>query len=246
VAIVNETLARTFWPGGDPLGRRLRPMGTDADPGQMITVVGVAKDSTYVAVGEPPRPFLYRPFAQAYQARPSVLVRSTGSPRDASATLRAAVGRLDPGLALYNVGTMADANAITLLPARVAGRLLAGLGLVALALAALGIYGVLAYLVRARTREIGVRVAIGARPGQVARLVVRQALSWTLAGAVLGFALAMILTQLLSGLLYGISPLDPWTLGGVAVLLLLVAGLAASLPAWRASRLDPLVALRQI
>lgn len=245
VVIVNEAMARAFWPDRNPIGQRLRFMGTDADPSQMMTVIGVARDSTYVAVGEAPRPFMYRPFAQAYQPRPSLMVRTTGVPEAAVATVREAVRRLDPGLAVFNVATLPEANAITLLPARIAGRLLAVLGLFALVLAALGIYGVLSFLVRARTREIGLRVAVGATPGHVARLVVSQALSWALVGAGVGLVLAIGLTHLLSGLLYGINPLDPLTLGGVALLLSLVAGVAAGLPAWRASRLDPLVALRQ-
>src|SRR5690606_25770687 len=196
-------------PDRNPIGQRLRFMGTDADSSQMMTVIGVARDSTYVAVGEAPRPFMYRPFAQAYQPRPSLMVRTTGVPEAAVATVREAVRRLDPGLAVFNVATLPEANAITLLPARIAGRLLAVLGLFALVLAALGIYGALSWLVRARTREIGPRVAVGATPGHVARLVVSQALSWALVGAGVGLVLAIGLTHLLSGLLYGINPLDP-------------------------------------
>src|SRR5690606_14189746 len=103
VVIVNEAMARAFWPDRNPIGQRLRFMGTDADPSQMMTVIGLARDSTYVAVGEAPRPFMYRLFAQAYQPRPSLMVRTTGVPEAAVATVREAVRRLDPGLAVFNV-----------------------------------------------------------------------------------------------------------------------------------------------
>jgi ABC-type antimicrobial peptide transport system permease subunit len=156
------------------------------------------------------------------------------------------VRALDPGLPVFNVSPLSEAISISLLPARLAGILLGVLGMLALVLAALGIYGVLSYLVRSRTREIGVRVAIGATPRAVAALVVRQAMSWTAAGAVIGVALAAVSTRFLAAFLYGISPADPWTFAGVTLLLLAVACAAAILPAVRASRLDPLVALRTL
>ena len=153
---------------------------------------------------------------------------------------------MDPGLPVFNVVPLSEAISVSLLPARIAGSLLGAVGMLALMLAALGIYGVLSYLVRARTREIGVRVAIGATPRAVATLVVRQAMTWTAAGAVIGIALAAALTRFLASFLYGVSPADPWTFGGVSLLLVLVACAAAIAPAVRASRLDPLVALRDL
>ena len=243
VAIVNETFARRFWPGQDAVGQRLRPID---DVRTTIEVVGVVRDSKYVTVGEEPRVFLYRPFAQAYVPRLSLLVRATGVDVSTQSTLKEAVRGLDPGLAVFNVTPLSEAISLSLLPARIAGSLLGALGTLALVLAALGIYGVLSYLVRARTREIGVRVALGATPRAVAAMVVRQAMTWTAAGAVIGVGLAAVLTRFLASFLYGVSPADPWTFGGVTVLLVLVACAAAIVPAVRASRLDPLVALRSL
>jgi len=243
VAIVNETFARKFWPGKDAIGERLRPMEENAAP---LTVIGVVRDSKYVTVGEAERPFLYRPLAQAYTPRLTLLVRAAGTPASVISMMKQEVRALDPGLALFNAGPMSDATAISLLPARVAGNLLGGLGLFALLLAALGIYGVLSFLVRARTREIGIRVAVGATPREVATLVVRQAVTWTAIGAAIGLGLALALTRLLESFLYGINATDPWTFGGVTLLLALVALGSALAPALRASRLEPTVALRAL
>ena len=246
VAIVNETLARRFWPGKSGLGERLRPFGAGANAREVIEIVGVVADSKYVTVGEAERPFLYRPFAQAYTPRPTMLVRSGGMPASVLPAITQEVRALDPGLAVFNVSSLVDATSISLLPARIAGDLLAALGILALALAALGIYGVLSFVVRARTREIGLRVALGATPGAVTLMVVRQAMIWAGAGAVIGMTLAFLLTRFLDALLYGISATDPATFGGVALLLVLVTLVAALVPAVRASRLDPLAALRTL
>jgi predicted permease len=243
VAIVNETLARSYWPGTSALGQRLRLL--DA-PGLVIEVVGVVRDSKYVTVNEEPRPFVYRPIAQAYTPHVTLLVRTSGTSADALRTLKEAVTTQDPGLAVFNVATLADATALSLLPARIAGNLLGALGALALVLAALGIYGVLSYIVRSRTREIGVRIAIGATPRAVALMVVGQALKWSVAGVAIGLAAATLVTRLLQRFLYGISATDPWTFGLVTLLLLVVACAAALVPAARASRLDPIVALKDL
>jgi predicted permease len=244
VAVVNETLARRFWPGKDAVGERLHQVG-EANP-VPVEVIGVVRDSKYVTVGEQPRPFLYRPLTQQYTARLSFIVRTAGGPEVAAQTLRRELAALDNGLALFNVATLADATSISLLPARIAGNLLAALGLLALVLAALGIYGVLSYLVRARTREIGVRVAVGAPSRTVAGMVVRQAMVWTITGAAIGLSLALVITRFLGSFLYGISSTDPLTFGGASLVLVCVAGIASYVPARRASRVDPLVALRDL
>jgi predicted permease len=246
VAIVNETMASTFWPDRNPLGQRLRLAGANVQPAGTIEVVGVARDSKYVSVGEPSRPFLYLAFAQNYEPRLSLLIRTTSAtPASASPLVREAVRALDPALPLFNLQTMADATSISLLAARFTGQLLAALGLAALVLAALGIYGVLSFIVRTRAREIGLRLAIGATPRAVATMIVRQAMVWTIAGAAIGVTLALLLTRVLASALYGVSPNDPATLIGVTALLSAVACVAALLPARRASRLDPLKALRE-
>jgi predicted permease len=244
VAIVNERLARQFWPGKTAVGQRLRPL--DGSDRNTIEVIAVVRDSKYVTVGEEPRAFLYRPLAQQYTPRVAMLVRSLEGKAATAAAMRHDVRALDAGMTLFNVETLTDATSVSLLPARVAGGLLGALGILALALAALGIYGVLSFLVRSRTREIGIRVAVGATPRSVAAMVVRQAMTWTIAGAAIGIGLALVLTRFLESFLYGVSPTDPWTFAGVTLLLALVACVAALAPAVRASRLDPLAALRAL
>ena len=244
VAIVNETLARRFWPRKDAMGQRLRVLGTAANASNVIEVIGVVHDSKYVTVGEESRPFMYRPLAQAYTPRVTMLVRSAGMPASVLSTIKQEVRSLDPALAVFNIATLTEAMSVSLLPARIAGGLLGVLGMLALVLAALGIYGVLSFLVRSRTREIGVRVALGATPGAVTTIVVGQAMTWTVAGAVIGMTLAFLLTRFLETFLYGISPTDPLTFVGVTLLLALVALLACWLPARRAAKIDPMTALR--
>ena len=243
VAIVNETLARRYWPESSALGKRLRPIGA---PDRVLEVVGVVRDSKYVTVDEEPRPFVYRPLAQVYTPHVTLLVRTSGTSADALRAIKETVKAQDPGLAVFNVATLADATALALLPAQVAGNLLGALGVLALLLAALGIYGVLSYIVRSRTREIGVRIAIGATPQAVAFMVVRQSLKWSVVGLSIGLISAGLLTRLLQRFLYGISPTDPLTFGMVTLLLVLVASAAALIPAVRASRLDPIVALKDL
>jgi predicted permease len=244
VAIVNETLARQLWPQGNALGQRLRRPGNPGRTPQIIDVVGVARDSTYVAVGEDVKPFMYIPFAQSYRPQFTLLVRSADGAERARSAIEEAIRAEDPGLVVFNVATMDEATSAPLLPARVAGMFFTVLGAFALALAGLGIYGVLSLVVRSRTREIGVRVALGASPGAVAALVVRRALTWTVVGAAAGLALAALLTRFLTVLLYGTSPTDVGAFAGVTLLVVAVAGAAALVPAVRASRLDPLVAMR--
>jgi predicted permease len=244
VAIVNETFARQFWPGESAVGRRLRPQG-ETDRARIIEVVGVVRDSKYVTVGEEDRPFVYLPLAQSYTPRVTVIARSNTTTAEAVALIRSELRALDEGLALFAVSTLSDATSLSLLPAQMGGMMLATLGGLALILAALGIYGVLSFLVRQRTREIGVRVAIGASPRAVVRLIVGQACRWTLIGGAAGILLSLGVTRLLAGVLYGVSPTDPATYGAVALLLSTVAALAAWLPAHRATRVDPLIALRE-
>ena len=247
VAIVNETMARQFWPGKDPIGQRLLPIEADAAPGAALLVVGVVRDSKYASIGEDPRTFMYVPLAQEHTPRVTLLVRSAGMPAaEVISAVKRELRAIDGGLPLFSVSSLDEAISISVLPARVAGGLLGALGLLALVLAALGVYGVLSFLVRARTREIGVRVALGARPTTVVTLVVWQAMIWTLTGLLIGLGLALLASRLLGGLLYGVSPTDPLTFALVIVMLGGVAGIAALVPAVRASRLDPLIALRTL
>jgi putative ABC transport system permease protein len=241
VAIVNELLAQTFWPGQQAVGQVL----AIADrPGESIEIVGVVRDSKYVTLGEDPRPFLYRPLAQHHTPRPTLLVRAAGAPLSVFSTLQAAVRDLDPGLPVYGATSMTDATAISILPVKIAGRLLAALGGLAVVLSALGTFGVLSFLVRSRSRELAIRLALGASPVALARMVVRQALGWTAIGASIGIAMTLAVTHLLASFLYGVNPRDPLAFAGVTALIASVACAAAFVPARRASRQDSLVTLR--
>ena len=244
VAIVNETLARRFWPDRQAIGQRLRPLAGDGRDTESIEIVGVAADSKYVTVGEAEPPFLYRPLAQEYTPRVTILVRAPGPAASALATITRELRAIDPGLPIVSSASLEAAISISLLPTRVAGAMVTGLGWLALALAALGVYGVLSFLVRSRTREIGIRVALGATPAGVTWMVARQAMWWTSAGAAIGSAAALVITRFLTSLLYGVSPTDPLTFAAVIAVLGVVAGIAALVPALAASRLDPLRALR--
>jgi predicted permease len=252
VVIVNETLARAMWPGDHAaaaVGKRLRrhhgnPRPGDAPP-PMLEVVGVVRDSKYVTVGEDPRPFLFFPFDQeSYSSRMSVLMRVDGSPAAFVASARAAVRELDPDLPLFGLMPMSDQTSISLLPIRLAASFLSALGLVVLALAALGLYGVLSFLVRLRTKEIGIRMALGADRQSVVRTVLSDAVRWLAWGLGVGLALAAALTPFMASMLYGVAPRDWATFLAVSVLLTAVGIAASVVPALRASRVDPLAALR--
>jgi predicted permease len=247
VAIVNETIARLFWPGENPVGKRLRERtGREVEGGlgPWLEVVGVARDSKYVTVGEDPKPFMYRPIAQDYTAAAVVLVKARGVV-DVLPAVRSAVAALDPNLPIFNIMTLDAATSISLLPVKVAAAVAGTLGILALVLGAIGLYGVMSYLVRQRTREIGIRMALGAQSGAVIDLVTRHGMRWTAIGLVLGLAASLAVAKLIEGFLYGIGPADPTAFIGIALLLSGTAYAACYIPAKRASRLDPLMALRE-
>jgi predicted permease len=249
VAVVNEAFARRFWPGQDPIGRTFRAGGEDGAP---LEVVGLAGNGKYGSLGEEPLPFFYEPFVQdfAFARRlgafmpAAIAVRTTGDPLAQAAALREAVQSLDPRLPVYGARSLEQHLGVALLPARVAGYALGFFGLLGLALASLGLAGVVAYSVSQRTHEIGVRVALGARRADVLRLVLGEGLWLTVLGLGIGTALALFSTRLVAGFLRGVSASDPGTFLGVGLLLALTALLASYLPARRATRLDPIRALR--
>lgn len=240
--VVNQTFAKRFWPGREPLGQRL---SFDGPEGPWRTVVGVAADSRYQSVGEAPRPFVYLALDDTRDDDATLLVRSSAPPAVLGPALRATVRRIEPGIAPAQPQALEDFMGGSLLPGRLAGGVLAGTGLVALLLACLGLYAVVAYAVSRRTKEIGVRVALGALPRDILRLVMGEGarlLGWGLA---IGLVLALAAGFALRGLLYGLSPLDAPAYAGVLMLLAGCALLACWLPARRAAALDPVVALRQ-
>ncbi|HYY98875.1 MAG TPA: ABC transporter permease [Pyrinomonadaceae bacterium] len=245
VVIVNETLARRFFPGQDPargaVGRRI---SFQSDSGPWLEIVGVARDGKYWTIGEAPQLFTYSPLAQSYSSTATLVVRADGDPRSLAPAIRAEVSKLDPALPLFDVKTMEEHMGVSLFPARVAATLLGGFGLLALLLAAMGVYGVVSYSVAQRTREIGIRLALGARAGNVLRLVAGRGMALVVAGLVAGLAGALVLTRFMEGVLYGVSATDALTFTLVVLLLAAVALLACLVPARRASKVDPMVALR--
>jgi len=245
VVMVNEAFARRYWPGQDPIGKRIEMGINNSNGAPRLTVVGVVKDGKYVTLGEEVTPFFYLNLAQRYEAAPTLVVRTRGNPFDDLAAVRREVGALDRHLPLYDVKTVRQHLGLALLPARLAGSALGVFGLMALVLAAAGIYGVMSCAVAQRTREIGIRMALGARVVDVLKLIVRQGMRLVVIGLVIGLLAAMALTRVMASLLYGVSATDPLTFTLIAALLTVVALLACWVPARRAAKVDPLVALRR-
>jgi predicted permease len=242
VAIIDETMARRYFPGLDPLGRRFR----DAD--KTYEIVGVAQSGSYRTLNSEPRPFLYLPFAQqggaGRHSRMMLHVRTAASAADTYAALRREVAAVDPNVPLQEPMPVSEYISISLLPQRVVTGVAGVFALAGLVLSGLGIFGLVSYSVAQRTHEMGVRMALGAQRADVLKLVLRQGLRVTALGIVLGVAGGLAVTRLLSSLLYGVSPTDTLTFVGVSVLLASVAMLASYIPARRATRVDPVVALR--
>jgi len=241
VAVINEALAARLFPGEDALGKQLRVPNREEIA---YEVVGIAKDSAYHSLGEAPRAVLYRPFAQEYSPTMNLVVRAAGDPPPLVAALRREVNSLDPSLPTQDVRTLREQVIAALEPARLGTLAISAFGLLGLFLAAVGIYGVMSYAVARRTHEIGVRMALGARRFDVLKLIVRQGATLAVAGAAIGLLLAFGVTRLLAKLLYGVGSTDPLTFAGVTLFLIAVALLACYLPARRATKVDPLVALR--
>jgi predicted permease len=241
VAVVSESMARLFWPGQNAIGRRFH----NAVESNYREVVGVVGDIASIGTGAPPLPTAYLPLDQSYQSTVALVARTAADPTALMKPVIANVQRLDPNLALVNALTMPEMISRGLWAPRTGAALFGVFGLLGLGLAALGIYGVMAYMVTQRTNEIGIRMALGARPGHVIRLVVGQGARLAIAGILLGIAAGLALSRLISGLLFGIGPQDPATYCTVAATLGAVALLAAWLPALVAARIDPVLALRR-
>jgi putative ABC transport system permease protein len=243
VRIMNEALARRYWPGEDAVGRQVFGACPKKAPALIIGVVG---DSEQDAVGSPAVPELYEPYAQHAWASFLVtfVVRTASDPLSVAAAVRQAVGQVDSNQPVIQVRTMEEVIAESLWRQHLSASMMGIFGAIALLLAAMGIYGVLAYSVSRRTHEIGIRSALGATRGDLLRMVIGEGLLLTLAGVGIGTLAALGLTRVLAGLLYGVRPRDPLTFVTLALLLILIALLAVSIPARRASKVDPLVALR--
>jgi predicted permease len=240
VAIVNETLAREMAGTASPVGRTIRR----GNEGRIYEIVGVAADASYVSAGESPRPFVYLSLAQQEGAVPTLLVRGAGTPDALAPAVRRVVAAVDPDLPVAAAEPLSQVTAAAMLPARAAGALLGICGILALLLAAIGIFGTASYMVRQRTREIGIRTALGAPSRAVVWLVCRQTLRWTAVGTILGAAAAAGASRIVASLVPGVDGVDPLLLVATAGLLSATAVAATAGPALKAVRIDPLVALR--
>jgi predicted permease len=241
VALINPTLAEHFWPGENPIGQHL------SIHGDRVEVIGVTTHVRYWAITDEARPLIFLPLAQHYREHLSLVVRTEGSPDQVSSAVERIVHQLDPDLPLSNVRTMEQQMAdspLGLMPLRMGASIAGAQGLIALLLAALGIFGLVSYAVTRRTREIGIRMALGARTGDVLSLVTRQSFKLTFVGLACGLLLSVGLTRALAGILYGVSPTDAVVFAGVALLISAITLLACWLPARRATRVNPVEALR--
>jgi predicted permease len=242
VAIINQAAAEQYWPGRNPIGGRL--YAGDSTPGNALEIVGVVQTGRYGTLGENPRPAFFECFTQTDQSRATLVVHAQDDPLSALAAVRNATREIDARLALTSATPLEEHLTLALFPVRISGTLLGVLGIAALILAVSGLFGVIAYSVSQRTREVGIRMALGAQRGDVRRLVLRQGLWLAGLGIGIGLPAALAVTRLLQGLLFGISPTDPVTFLVVPLMLLGVACFACWLPARRAARVDPMVALR--
>jgi len=240
VAIVNQTMGRRFWPGESPLGHRLKSWGN----GHWYTIVGVAHDIKYHSMTERPQSFVYFPTLQASGTDTNVLLRTRGEAGALLPIVRQAAKSLDPNVGVLQAGRLSGILYLSLFTYRTAATLSSVLGALGLLLASLGIYGVLSYSVSQQTHEIGIRMALGAEPGHMLAMVVRQGAKLALVGVAIGLAGALAVTRLMTSLLYGVSPSDPLTLAAVVIVIAAATLLACYIPARRAMRLDPTVALR--
>ena len=246
VIMISQRLAEQYWPGQDPTGKRLK-IGPLDSPNPWLTVVGVVGDVRQAGLYGDPRMDLYAPYAQerrGFVTPRNLVLRTKGDATAVAGAVRQAVWAVDKDQPISNVRTMDEVFAAAISRERFQALMLGLFAALALVLACVGLYGLIAYAVAQRTHEIGVRMALGAQPSDVLRLVLRQGMGLTIAGLIVGIAIGSVATPVLTDMLFGVTPRDPLTFIGVPVLLLLVAFLACYIPARRATRIDPLVALR--
>jgi predicted permease len=236
--IINEAMAKTFWPGTDPIGQRLISIDDRSHPGEIVGVVANVKSS---GLGIASKPEMYTLFRGAWYM--NLVLRTAQDPASTASAAREQLATLDKGVPVYQVATMDQLLSRSVAPERFELFLLVLFATIALLLAAIGLYGVLSFGVSRQTQEIGIRLALGAQPSQILRLVAWQGMSLVMIGLALGLAASFLLTRLIASLLYGVSATDPLTFGGVAVLLALVAFVACYIPARRAMQVDPMIAL---
>ncbi len=238
VVIVNEALANRYWRNQDAVGKRMKIRGGWA------TVVGIVRTTEYYNLNEKPKPFIYLPLYQFYASDVILHVRTSSAPLASASAVTDAIHQLNADLPVYDVSTLEARTKVAMFVQRMAGTFVSAFGILALALAAVGIYGLVSYSTRQRTHEIGIRMALGAQPADVLRLVLRQGMWLAGIGLALGVILALLLGRLMSSLLFGVSASDPLTFVAVSLVLTAIALLAAYIPAHRATKVDPMTALR--
>jgi predicted permease len=241
VVIINRTLAQQLWPNGDAVGKRLSLQG------DVMQVVGVVGEMRYWAMTDTNRPLIFYPLAQHFQSNVTIVVRTGMDPTQITASVKQAVAQLDPNLPVYNIRTLDKqiaSSPMAMAPMRMGTIIAGGQGLIALFLATLGLYGLISHSVKRRTHEIGIRIALGAKPGNVLSILIGQGLRLVLIGLGLGLAASFAVTRALSSVLYGVQPTDLLTFAGVSLLLAGVAVIASYIPAHRATKINPIEALR--
>jgi predicted permease len=239
-ALVNETFVRRLLPGVNPIGKRFR----HSTAGKWIQIAGVVEDGKYYSLGESPQPAIFEPMEQRWSQAQTLIARSAMPETETVRLMRRAVLELDSSLTVFDDESLTSALGMTLFPAKMAALVLASFGLLAVVLAATGVYGIVAYTVSGRTREIGIRMALGAAPSQVARAVLTRTAILLAVGVAIGLVLAFAGGAFFNQILYGISAHDPTTYLRAIVLMSVVAFIACWLPARRAIKVDPLIALR--
>ncbi len=241
VAIINEDLARRYWPEGNALGKSFRLVGDTV----ARQIVGVVKTSDYTTLGEAPQPCIYLPLRQNAGGNVNLYVRTASDPSQVLEAVQREIKEMAPNVEVSDVRTGTTLMGQVLFSARMVRGMLGSFGLLALALASVGLYGILAYSVSGRQHEIGVRMALGASRSQVLRLVVREGMVLVCIGVGIGLAISLLSGRVFSTMLFGLSPADPLSLAGTSAVLILVSMLACYLPALAASRMDPMKALRE-
>jgi len=240
VAVVNQSFADRYWPKQNPLGKRIVTDISD----KTFTVVGVTRNSYFANLNADPGPYLYFSLYQIYRPSMTVHVRVSGDPMAFSAAVEKVVHELNPDLPVHDVSTLKTTIQLATVGTRIAGTFVGAFGLLALVLAAVGIYGVVSYTTRQRMPELAIRLALGAEPRDVFRLVLGQGIRLALVGVSIGLVVSILLTRFLKNLLFGVTSTDAITFSSVAVLLCLVALAACFVPALRATKVDPMTALR--
>ena len=238
VVIISETMAQRYWPRGDALGKRLKLTKG------WLEIVGISEDVKLRSLKDAPQPFLYLPLLQDYRSNMILVARTASEPEKMFHAIQTEVAALDPEMPMFDTRTLEEHIGVSLFLQRMAATLLSIFGVLALSLAALGLYGVMAYTVSQRTRELGIRISVGAKQWEILTLILEEGLMLSIIGMVAGVAIALAVTRLSAHLLYGVSAADPLTFAVVALLLLVVATAAAYFPALRATKVDPVIALR--